>query len=112
MWLTCHWKLLVILQLKIKRKIKYYICDSRNDLVARLNELIVRQSRILVGKEFHTSGPLCLIDLWAKVVRGFVKWKFDACLVEYEWTALFDRNIEEKVMGSKFVFKRYMNKAL
>ena len=68
--------------------------------------------RTFWGKEFHTSGPLCLIDLWANAVRGFCKCISKACRVEYEWTALFGWNMCERGIGRRFVLKRNMNRAV
>ena len=39
-----------------------------------LNEISVVHCVIYLGSEFHTSGPLCIIELWASEVLGFDKW--------------------------------------
>ena len=83
-----------------------HIFKMRLRLIALLKECCVCKLRTCCGREFQTSGPLCLIDLWANVLRGLTKCIFEACLVEYEWTALLDWNIEEKESGSSSVLKR------
>ena len=60
-----------------------HIFEMRMRLIALLKESGVCKVRTCCGREFQTSGPLCLIDLWANVVRGLTKCIFEACLIVY-----------------------------
>ena len=48
-----------------------HIFEMRMRLIALFKRMRCLQGTVRVcGREFQTSGPLCLIDLWANVVRG------------------------------------------
>ena len=88
------------------------MCEMIIHLSALLKEFVDFIFRISLGKEFHTSGPLCLIDFWANLVWGLTTCKFDDCLVEYEWTMLIGWNIEDNDVGNNLILKRNTNMAI
>ena len=67
---------------------------------------------IFVGRAFHTSGPLCRIDLCASSIFGLLRWKSCECRVGYLCTLALCWKKIKNTSGNSWRLNFCMNKAV